>query len=74
MKIVGWRLSASESEVPASTSIRIAVIASRNLSLRACSSSTYSARKSDMPDWIIVASWRVATVSSCDFTRRKRPR
>jgi hypothetical protein len=69
-----WRLSASESEMPASTSMRIEVIASRNLSLRACSSSTYRARRSDMPDWIIVASWRVAIVSSWALTRLKRPK
>jgi hypothetical protein len=60
--------------MPASTSWRTLVSASRNLSLRACSSSTYSARRSDMPDWIIVASWRVATVSSWALTRLKRPK
>ena len=48
------------------------VSASRNLSFSTCSSSTYSARSSDMPDEIIVESWRVATVSSCALTRLKR--
>src|SRR3954451_11821627 len=72
LKIFGCRASASANEMPASTSMRTCVSASWSLSFSACSSSTYSARRSDMPDEIIVDSWRVATVSSCAFTRLKR--
>src|ERR671935_408806 len=70
----GWRASASESEMPASTSLRTSDQASLSLSFSHWSSSTYSARRSDMPEEIIVESWRVATVSSCALTFLKRPR
>src|SRR3954447_15158500 len=70
----GWRASASDSEMPASTSLRTCRKHSLSLSFSAWSSSTYSARRSDMPDEIIVESWRVATVSSCALTFLKRPR
>src|SRR3954449_5789288 len=70
----GWRASASDSEMPASTSLRTCRKHSLSLSFSAWSSSTYSARRSDMPDEIIVESCRVATVSSCALTFLKRPR
>src|SRR5947207_10270727 len=70
----GWRASASDNEMPASTSFRTCRKHSLSLSFSAWSSSTYSARRSDMPDEIIVESCRVATVSSCALTFLKRPR
>src|SRR5919204_3994625 len=70
----GWRASASDSEMPASTSLRTCWKHSLSLSFSAWSSSTYRARRSDMPDEIIVESCRVATVSSWALTFLKRPR
>ena len=60
--------------MPASTSLRTAIQVSLSLSLSVCSSITYSARSSDMPDEIIVESWRVAIVRSPDLIRRKLAR
>src|SRR5215207_147831 len=74
LKILGWRPRASANEMPASTSWRTCESASLNLSFSTCSSSTYSARRSDMPDEIIVDSCRVATVSSWALTRLNRAR
>ena len=63
-KIFGWRSSASESGRPASTSLRTAITALVSILFSVCASSTYRARRIVMPDWTIVASWRVRTARS----------
>ena len=56
LKILGWRASASEKASPASTSLRTSIHASLSISFSVCSSRTYSARSSDIPDEIITDS------------------
>ena len=59
---------------PASTSLRTSIQMSRSLSFSVCSSITYSDRSSDMPDWTIVDSWRVAMTRSSGLIFWKRAR
>ena len=68
MNTFGWDSIALDSDMPASTSLRTCTIVSLRNLFSVCSSSTYSARKIDKPEVIIVASWREKTARSLAFT------
>ena len=67
---LGCLAIACERASPASTSWRTAVIACLSLGASVCSSSTYSARSSERPLEIMVASWRAMTVTWRDLRPR----